>query len=189
MAIAINIKTKQASVYTNYPLIALGKIGNQVIGMASDGLYLMDGDDDNGTPIDASYLSGPSDISDNHLKRCSTAFVGYSATGSLKFVLNGEGGNTEREYDLYGGLEDGFATQRVRPGKGLLNRYWQYGFKNVDGSDFTIDTLELGLTPTSRKTRRYNQKVFTVPKATFASDGGATGLLVQPSMSAFIGIS
>ena len=79
----------------------------------------------------------------------------------MQLRLNGEGSGTARQYPLKSGFEAGYATQRVKPAKGLKNRYWQFGFNNVEGCNFTIDSLELETVATSRKATRYNMSAFT----------------------------
>ena len=107
-----------------------------------EGIYVLDSaNDDDGSRIDSIVELPLTDLGISNLKRLRNVYIGYEANGSLKLkVLNDEG--NEREYVLKndGGLQQGGRIPIGRDGKG---RYWQLRLENVEGCDFSLDTIEI----------------------------------------------
>lgn len=127
--------------YTNFTFHSLVNYKGQILGASEEGLFLLSGDDDDGTPINADILTGSSDLDSSNLKRASDLYF----YGDL----------------LQGGMEGTFKTSektitsqlvrskisnesyRAKIPKGLRWRKVQLGCSNKTGADFELDGLEL----------------------------------------------
>ncbi len=135
--------------YDNFDFNELGFLqGLGYVGVKSDGLYLLDGADDDGTNIDAFIEFGITDFSEARgidpevLKRVIDAYVGYSATGDLLFTATLDGETVTRTYRLSRRPADtGLRARRVNFNRGDKSRYWKFKIANDAGADFEIDMI------------------------------------------------
>lgn len=158
LALQMNTETNAASVFTQYPYHSLGVSKKGYIAATNSGIFLLDGETDNGLPIDAFIRSGFFDlagmegIENSAIKRCTGVYVGYRANGDMVLTLKTDGEAHPQRYVLQQ-HESGLTEQRVKTGKGVKSRYWQYELKNASGSDFSLDQIEFLFEMLSRKVR------------------------------------
>lgn len=134
------------SEYSNFTFNSMAYSPDEMLGCTDEGLYLLEGDDDAGTAIDAHLTSLMLDFDTSKLKRMSTAYVGYTSTGQLLLKVRSEeqGVYAERWYEARESTAQPAPSQnRMKIGKGLRSRYWSFELTNVDGSDFEVDKVEL----------------------------------------------
>lgn len=139
----VNPATGGASRYDNFPFNSMTKAYGKYIGCAETGLYLMEGSDDDGTKIAASFKTGLSNFGERRQKRINDVFLGVLTSGDLvlKVVADEQGSRTEYWYDV---VQHGDAdNHRVKVGKGLKATYWGFELVNKDGADFDLDNLQL----------------------------------------------
>lgn len=138
----------QSSRYEGYEFNSFGKIGARYYGMKADGLYLLEGEDDDGTPIKASVGLGMHDFGTSALKRIANCYIGVASSGTmfLKVIANGE------EY-LYAARSDDpyMATQRVDIGKGIRANYMTFELYNSNGCDFELNSVEFAAVALNRR--------------------------------------
>jgi hypothetical protein len=122
-------------------------------GVAEDGIYLLEGDDDDGTPIDAAVRTKLTSFRQRALKRCDVAYIGYTSDGKmvLKVVVERDGKLHEHWYQEKLGATEGMRTGRVKIQKGLRSTYWQFELANQDGADFDIEDVTLKYEILSRR--------------------------------------
>ena len=140
----VNLNTKAPFEYTNYPFNSFALCGQRPLALKEDGLYELVGDDDAGEMIEAHIKTGLVDFGTQHLKNVCRAYLGYKADGALFLHVTDTDGGEKREviYELdrtFGAPKEA----RIKLGKGVRARYWQFELKNVDGSDFTLDALDV----------------------------------------------
>lgn len=134
------------SEYDNYIFNSMAYSNREMLGCSDQGLYVLDGDDDDGTDIAARLTSLMLDFDTSKLKRMSTAYIGYSSSGRLLLKVRSvdqglfvehwyEGRNPEAQVPP--------GQNRMKLGKGLRSRYWTFELVNIDGSDFELDKVEL----------------------------------------------
>ena len=142
---AMNIENIAVTEYNNFPFHTLGKVKNNYIGMAPDGVYLLDGDSDEGNvDIDAEFLTGLSDFGTIHNKRIRDSHIGYRANGDIQVSYIADRETDKRVYTLSTtGSERGIRKQRVKMSRGVKSNYYQVGVSNVNGSDFEIDHMQM----------------------------------------------
>jgi hypothetical protein len=137
---------RPVSEYSNYAFNSLAFTGDEMIGAADDGLYLLEGDDDEGDPIQAQLKTLMLDFGTSRQKRVRSAYMGYTSAGEivLKVICAVDG---ELQENWYKGRktssQDVPGENYIEIGQGLKSRYWQFELENIDGADFEIDVLEL----------------------------------------------
>lgn len=126
------------STFENYDFNSFATIGGRTYGVKGDGLYLLDGDTDNGQPIQASVSYGRQDFGTKTMKHMTRAYVGASSTGKLYLKIIADG----KEY-LYAARSSSteIAQQRIDVGRGLQANYFTFELFNKDGGDFEIDSV------------------------------------------------
>ncbi len=136
------------SEYRNYRFNSMVKVRGRYYGASDTGLYLLEGADDAGTPIDAWVRTGLSNFGTGLLKRMVGAYVGYTADAGLilKVITTSTttGTKVEHWYRMEPREADGATREnRVKVGRGVEAVYWQFELRNVDGGDFSLDQIEL----------------------------------------------
>jgi hypothetical protein len=133
------------SEYTNYQFNSFCRVGDVYLGAADEGLYLLDGESDEGDPIESAVRTMMLDFGSPVMKRVRRAYLGYTSNGKLMLkvgvVANGE--LKEQWYEAKELPAQAPREQMVQLGRGLRSRYWQFELTNVDGADFELDMLEL----------------------------------------------
>lgn len=133
------------SQYSNYPFNSFAELNREVYAAAEDGLYLLGGDSDAGTAIDAQIRSLVLAFGTSRQKRLRSAYLGYTASGRLILRLRAVTGGqmVEHWFEARDIGADAPREQRVNLAMGMRSRYWQFELVNVDGADFEVDELEL----------------------------------------------
>ncbi len=148
-----NTETMAPSEYRGYSFESMAGIGGRYYGVNSEGLYRLDGDDDAGSPIEASNLTGELDFGSAAIKRVEAAYIGYTADGDLvmKITTTHAGKRRENWYRAVNPVRGEPTETRVKPGKGLVSRYFQFELVNVNGADFDIDRIDFRPVALSRR--------------------------------------
>lgn len=151
----VNIETGASSRYENFNYASLTARAGRMFATKADGVYVLEGDTDNGTIIKASIATGVTNFPDDKdagkagaLKRLPAVYLGVAAdkTMYLKIVTEGQ----ERMYRTRSN-NAALMQQRVDPGRGLRATYYSFEVYNSEGSDFDLDTLEFVPVKLSRR--------------------------------------
>jgi hypothetical protein len=136
------------SQYTNYPFNGFVEFppgSKRYVGTASDGVYLLEGDTDDGDAIDTRIQTGVMDFGTGVLKRMPTIYVAFAGGNKLvckvTTVHPRTGAQTETIYTATVPAGAGLHTAPIKTGQGLESRYWQFELSNVGGADFDLDEL------------------------------------------------
>lgn len=155
VARTMNVTNKGVTDYSNYPFNSFAVINQRLYGALDDGLYLLEGDTDAGTPIDAYARTALSRIADGKMAQTEAAYIGYSATGQMQLKTvtadSTTGAKIARVYELNMRIVDNSHTGRIKLDKGVKAVYWAFEIGNVLGADFTIDVLEMHVLSMSRR--------------------------------------
>lgn len=140
-----NAEGLATSEYRGYNFNSLCRMGDKYLGAGEAGIYLLDGDTDDGGQIDASLLMGLNDFGTPNLKHIPGGYLTRTADGEMRVavITVSEGVKHVNMYKVPNVVADSPRTSQVRFGKGLRARYWQFELSNIDGGDFTIDEFEL----------------------------------------------
>lgn len=144
------------SQYENYPFTSIASFKGKPYGVADDGLYLLEGDDDAGDPIQAALRTGFSAFGQRVLKDAKSAYIGYTSSGQmvLKVAVSKGGEKHEYWYQLKHGASDDMRTGRATIQRGLRSTYWQFELVNTEGADFEIDDVTIVYNILGRRIRR-----------------------------------
>lgn len=135
----VNADRGGSTMYEGFDYNSFGIIGGQYYGMRSDGLYLLEGDDDEGGPIRASVSFGKRDFHTPKKKRLANAYFGISSTGRMFVRVTADG--ESYVYATRTSSEE-LKVQRADLGKGLRANYFELELYNENGADFELDTVE-----------------------------------------------
>lgn len=137
----INQETGAPSRYENFDFNGFAQIGEKYLAARADGIYLLDGDDDSGTPIDAIATIGRTDFDAPEMKRVRAAFLGLNSAGQVHLTLRTDQGLQDGPYELRQ-LPTASTTERAKFKRGNKSRYWEFDIQNVDGADLQLKSAE-----------------------------------------------
>jgi hypothetical protein len=131
--------------YENYDFNSFCRLGDVYLGAKDEGLYLLDGETDDGVLIESAVRTMMLDFGSPAMKRVQSAYIGYTSNGRLllKVRVTTEGQLNEQWYEAQELPAQAPREQMVRVGRGLRSRYWQFDLVNIDGADFELTDLEL----------------------------------------------
>ena len=138
---AVNLDTGAPSRYMGLPATSMFQHAGKTYVTNAAGVYELTGGSDAGQPIRASVTLPRSDFSDGHEKRVPWVYVGARTAGPLVLKVI-----TDSPSVRYYAVTSGGASMqgyRVRIGKGLKSRYWQFRLENKAGADFDLDSIEI----------------------------------------------
>ncbi|MHB0965273.1 MAG: hypothetical protein ACYC36_02355 [Bellilinea sp.] len=147
---AMHTEWQGLSQYTNYPFNSFAQFNGMYLGASSGGLFVLSGATDDGVNIDAVARVGVTDFGTSRLKKVEYAYVGYRTTGDcvLRMITNDA---QTRDYRMPTTGETGLHVKRVKLGKGVIARYYQFEIRNLNGADFDLNTLEIKPTIQTRR--------------------------------------
>lgn len=141
--VVMNLINQAMSTYSNYNFNSMAYYNKKYLGATSTGIYDLEATNDNGSPILAHIKSGPMDFGEKQVKYIRDVWVTHRTDGKLALVFSvDEDSSTEVERitQLVG---EELQEEKVKVPRGLTGRYWTIEFKNKDGSDFDLDSLEI----------------------------------------------
>lgn len=138
--------------YNNYPYNSFADFNGVLHGAADDGIYSLDGLDDDGTAIASTIKTGLVDFGSPNKKGIPEMFIAVDNTGDL-IVKTVTSNNLQRTESWHRLIAVGETTDNVRAkfGKGVKSVYWQFEIINLNGDDFSIKSLEFFPVELSRK--------------------------------------
>jgi hypothetical protein len=134
------------SQYQNYPFNSLARIGSRYFAAGADGLYELTGSTDAGAPIVGYLKSGKLDFGSAMQKRMDSAYFAVATDGTvrLKVITHEDGANVETWYQVTSRDEGEVAENiRLKIGKGLRSRYWQFELVVDEASSFELEEMQL----------------------------------------------
>ena len=137
---AVNIRNTAVTEYDNYPFNAMAFIGGRPYGTSDEGLFRLEGDDDDGTPISAMVRTGLTEFPE--LVRGANAWVVMTADGEMLFkTITGDDGSYEvATYRMHARPQGAAVETRFDLDKGYVGTAWGFELENVDGAYFELDS-------------------------------------------------
>lgn len=135
-----NANTGAMSLFEGWNFNSYATIGGKFYGCDSNGIYLLEGSDDEGTAINSTITTGLEDLGTSKLKAIVKAYIGCSSSGQLHLKTITESG-TENTY-IIESTGSKVRESSVDIGKGLQSRYWQFTISNVGGAEFMLEDIE-----------------------------------------------
>lgn len=137
----MNTSSYAVTEYDNYPFNSFAKINGKYYGANDSGLYLLDGEDDAGIPIQARVKLGATNFGVSMLKRLDSVYLGFRTDGEVVLKVVTEQ-NIERWYKVSGTTEK-LHRRRVHPlAKGHKAVWWEFELENIAGADFEVSEIE-----------------------------------------------
>jgi hypothetical protein len=134
----INMDTGASSQYDDYGFNSFFERDGKYYGVAEDGVYLLEGDDDEGVEIDALVEFGRSNFGSPHKKKVINVYAGVSSTGKMLLKVDADGTiYTYEARSSSGSIEN----NRFDIGKGLKGNYYNFTLINRNGNDFDLETI------------------------------------------------
>lgn len=137
--------------YTGYEFTSVAEIGGRYYGTRADGLYLLEGNQDAGQAIAASFGFGELNFGSPQLKTVAYCYLGASA-GAMRVNISALVNGNPASY-TYPARAHGSTMREIRfdLGRGLKSTYVQPTFYNTNGSDFQVDTVQFLVAESARR--------------------------------------
>jgi hypothetical protein len=144
-AFIMNTRTGGVATYTNFPFSSIFAINKKYYGVIDGaGLYELTGTNDAGVNIDAEIESGVSNLGSDKTKSPIDAWLELRGSGSYEFVtVHNEDLSDIATYTVDGDNDFKHGFKRIKLSKGVQGTHIQIKFKNVDGSNFDLQTIRV----------------------------------------------
>ncbi|MDR3159002.1 MAG: hypothetical protein LBU11_08370 [Zoogloeaceae bacterium] len=136
---AFNMDNAASSSYENFPFNSFARFGGRCFGAKEDGVFLLEGRDDEHVPIAASIALGKQDFDSTRRKHIPSVYVGTDARERLLLKVSVDG-----ESWIYAARASAseMRQQRIDLGRGLRANWFEFEILNEDGCEFALDTIE-----------------------------------------------
>jgi hypothetical protein len=149
-SVVLNTRLKGVTRYEGLAANSFASFAGVQLAATVDGIVALMGENDLGSPIVASITSGTSDLGSAERKRIEAAFVGYRSMGEMEMTLITDE-HHEYTYRLVPRqIADALHSTRVKFGRGVDGRYWQWQLANTNGGAFDLASMQLNVIPLSR---------------------------------------
>lgn len=141
-----NTESEAFTEYANFPFNSFMQFGGKYYGMAPDGVYLLEGADDDGTAINARIRLGLNDLGSRKEKRAPALYLLLRQDGPMLIkAISTEPDGTLREdwYQLSARGTGGVREARLKIGRGLKSVMWDWVIENVNGADFDLEGMQV----------------------------------------------
>jgi hypothetical protein len=140
---AINTRTNAVTEYQNYAFNSFAQMGHRFLGATNEGLYVLDGEVDDGEAIRTRMRSGIMQLAGSKFTMFKGAYLGIRTNDDGRdFILKliyGDG-PTPKE-TCYRVVVQNLKTAKVNLGKGIRSRYISWELETL-GADFDLDSIE-----------------------------------------------
>lgn len=143
MTLCMNLDGRQVSQFWNYNFNSTCKFGDRYFGANTSGIFELEtGDLDSTEKIEAFFELPVSDWGVDNQKRIRSVHLGIRTTGEMLLTLTDDNG---RAYQYTASpTQVPLKVHGIKIVAGRNNgkgRYWQLRLENIDGIDFTLDSI------------------------------------------------
>lgn len=140
-----NTDTLGMTQYTNYAFNSMMLCENRLFGLTETGLYLLEGETDDGAAIDALIATGDLDFGVKIRKAVPRAYLYITKPGRLvlRTISYHYGQTQEHFYEITLRPEDVMGVHRLRLRREIRAEAWAFEIKNVDGGEFELQGAEV----------------------------------------------
>lgn len=150
--ISMNTEVQALTTYSSFDYNSMTRFGARYFAASANGVFELVGDTDDGAQIDAQVSFGVTDFGSSFMKGLDRMYVGVRSVTPMNVEVKLEE-KTAYQYVLDARPDERMDTQRVKTGKGLEGRYWQFTLRNTLGGDFQLDVVDV---QSKQMTRRVN---------------------------------
>jgi len=147
---AVNTRNEGITRITNFPFTQFATVGNKTYAIGAGGLYLLGGDNDNGTPIVWQFETGLSDVGRPGIKHIPYLYLDGIIDGEIEIVLIDD---RSREFAYHYNTKQRGAVHlkhRRKLGNGIRTTNMAFRIKSDTGAYIELDALEPEITVTQR---------------------------------------
>jgi hypothetical protein len=155
LTVAVNLLNKAPSQYFGVAFNSVVEFNGKLVYFGDSGVFEEGGDTDDGVAISAWFNTPLHDFGRREQKGIEAYGLGYESDGELTFTLYGAENDTHARAYTIEPVRAGQVQQdhmqtlkKYRYGK---SRYWMVQVKNVEGSDFSVDNIELAVVVYKRR--------------------------------------
>jgi hypothetical protein len=135
---SINTRTNAVTEYQNWAFNSFAKIGRKYVGANRNGLYELDGVDDDGVSIPTYVASGLFQLNGSRYTAFKAAYLGMRVeTDEQMFLKLVDGRGNEFVYAVQ---PENMHSTRVNFGKGLRSRYFGWALQTV-AADYDLESV------------------------------------------------
>lgn len=151
--IIMNLVNQAISTRSHFPFNSLAKHKGKYYGATAEGIYLLEGMDDNGIPINAHLKTGSMDFGESLIKYARDVWITHRTDGHLALIIQvDEDAKSIIEKDTQV-VSDEIREERLKPPRGLRGRFYTIELRNILGANFDIDTIGVLVESEKRKIR------------------------------------
>lgn len=125
--------------YDNFEFDSFAVKDGNVLAANVDGVYVLDGSDDDGTDIGVTIETAQDDLGVGELKSVPDVYVTYNGGPVVVKAINQASVRTGYEVEATTKMQ----TKRARVGQGLEELFWGVRMENQDGGLIDVDRIEL----------------------------------------------
>ncbi len=151
--VVMNTLTKGVSEYEDFGFNSYALFDGKYLGADGVGIFELTGETDNGTAIDAEYMTGDVDFNKQTVEfRPFDTYIHLKSPGDIILLLQGEQDNTTlSEREIPGSGHSLLFSWREKFGKNLDWRVVRAGMKNKNGADFEVREMVLDGVPVGKQ--------------------------------------
>lgn len=144
LTLCLGLERVAPTQYLKYNFNSMCKFGDAYLGANSSGLFTLDdGDLDGSDEIEAFFELVTSDWGIPNQKRIRSMYVSFESNSDIQITVRDDEEN-ERIYILEPiHIDNKQHTQKVTIGRDGKGTYWMIRIDNINGSDFSIDRIEV----------------------------------------------
>lgn len=116
--------------------------GVWAVNLATGGHSRYTGDLTGATPIDAYALTGVSELGSDRAKHVHEAFIHMRTSGEVTITTTTDEQHSPSPYTIPFDNREGMHRRRRKLAQGIKGTNWQFKIANVEGSTFTVKSLE-----------------------------------------------
>lgn len=137
---ALSLDSNGLTRYENYEFNSFARINGKNYAARFDGVFLLEGDDDDGQNIGARINLGKPNFGSDQRKAMPLVYVGVA--GNDQLVLKVVGPDGKAYYYQSSGYSSETAQHRLQPGRGLSAVHFDVELMNIQGSDMRINNIQ-----------------------------------------------
>lgn len=150
----MNLSTFGVTEYSNYPFNSFCDyhLSGVYVGASENGIFLLDGDDDDGVKINAVIHTGTEDLWSRVIRRLREGFITMRG-GEIDIEIILDEGRLDPVTRNLVSVRDVMHEERFKIPRGLKNRFASFIFRNSGGADFDLESLRIFCDEIQRRQR------------------------------------
>jgi hypothetical protein len=137
--VVLNLAHQGVSEYAGLSFNSMCRFNGVYLAADSNGIHALDAERDEDEAIEAELHTGITNMGTNLLKRVTDAYLGVKSDGNYEFLTFSDD-NYQADYIIVDG-ETAPHIKKQNLARGIKSKYWGFGFRNSEGSDFELQSV------------------------------------------------